>query len=540
MFAKLSISQKIYAGFALMVAIIAVIIGASYRGFSAMREASDWNVHTYEVLNQIDDILSSLINIETGMRGFVITGKAAFLAPLESGQQALSQRTQTLADLTADNPRQQGRIADLRRLEGAWLQEDVQPLLAQRRALNQAVLPDEALAVRVGEGRDKAKMDDMRALLASMREEESRLLEQRNQTMADSNRNLMLTLIGGGLVAGILAFIIAIALARGTRSRLQLAIDAANAIAAGRLNNPIDTSSNDELPRAFDRMQGGLREMVQEIAGAARQLVQSVALITGSSQQLSGAVTEQSNAASSMAATIEELSVSISHVSESAQEAHRLASQSGQQSADGGDVIQATLAAMNGIAETVQKSSDQIGQLGQHSEQITSIVKVIQDIADQTNLLALNAAIEAARAGEQGLGFAVVADEVRGLAQRTGKSTQEIASMIDKIQAGIRDTVGNMKIGVERVNHGVGQADQAGQAIVAIRQGSTQVVQVVDQISFALREQNAASHDVARSVETTAQMAARNRTDIQDILLANESLAALATQLERQVARFSL
>ena len=540
MFAKLSISQKIYAGFALMVAIIATIIGASYRGFSAMREASDWNVHTYEVLNQIDDILGSVINIETGMRGFVITGKSTFLAPLESGQQALAKLTQTLIELTADNPRQQARIADLRRLQGAWLQEDIEPLLAQRRALNQAVLPDEALAVRVGEGRDKAKMDDMRALLATMREEESHLLEQRNQTMDDSNRNLMLTLIGGGLVATVLALIIAIGLARGTRSRLQLAIDAANAIAAGRLDNSIDTSSNDELPRAFDRMQSGLREMVHEIAGAARQLVQSVALITGSSQQLSGAVTEQSNAASSMAATIEELSVSISHVSESAQEAHRLASQSGQQSADGGDVIQATLAAMNGIAETVQKSSDQIGQLGQHSEQITSIVKVIQDIADQTNLLALNAAIEAARAGEQGRGFAVVADEVRGLAQRTGKSTQEIASMIDKIQAGIRDTVGNMKIGVERVNDGVGQADKAGQAIVAIRQGSTQVVQVVDQISFALREQNAASHDVARSVETTAQMAARNRTDIQDILLANESLAALATQLERQVARFSL
>ena len=146
MFAKLSISQKIYAGFALMVAIIATIIGASYRGFSAMREASDWNVHTYEVLNQIDDILGSVINIETGMRGFVITGKSTFLAPLESGQQALAKRTQTLIELTADNPRQQARIADLRRLQGAWLQEDIEPLLAQRRALNQAVLPDEALA----------------------------------------------------------------------------------------------------------------------------------------------------------------------------------------------------------------------------------------------------------------------------------------------------------------------------------------------------------------------------------------------------------
>ncbi|WP_420713172.1 methyl-accepting chemotaxis protein [Pseudomonas sp. zfem001] len=241
-----------------------------------------------------------------------------------------------------------------------------------------------------------------------------------------------------------------------------------------------------------------------------------------------------------MAATVEELTVSINHVADNANEAHGLSSESGRQSAEGGTVIQSTLSSMQRIADTVQGAAVQISELGQHSDQISSIVNVIKEIADQTNLLALNAAIEAARAGEQGRGFAVVADEVRLLAQRTANSTQEITEMIKKIQTGTRNAVGNMEIGVQQVSSGVEQANQAGDAIVTIRQASERVVGVVDQISLALREQTVASQDVARNVERIAQMSMQNSEAVADTASTARDLQQLALSLERQVDYFKL
>lgn len=278
--------------------------------------------------------------------------------------------------------------------------------------------------------------------------------------------------------------------------------------------------------------------MIGQIRVGAGQLVEAAQNISSASTQLSVSTQEQSQAASSMAATVEELTVSINHVADNANEAHALSSDSGRQSAEGGAVIQETLASMQSIADTVQGAAAQIAELGQQSDQISSIVNVIKEIADQTNLLALNAAIEAARAGEQGRGFAVVADEVRLLAQRTANSTQEITEMIKKIQVGTRNAVSNMEVGVQQVSGGLEQASQAGDAIVAIRQASGRVVDVVDQISLALREQTVASQDVARNVERIAQMSVHNSEAVAETSRTAQGLQQLALTLEKQVASF--
>ncbi|UOF22063.1 methyl-accepting chemotaxis protein [Pseudomonas syringae] len=540
MFSKLSISQKLYFSFFAIIVFIAVLVASAYRGFEQVEEATNSNVHTYQVLSEAQLALEQLINIETGMRGFVIASKDAFLEPLVAGQKRFTEELDSLKRLTADNAEQQRRLAALGDTQKRWLDEDVNPIIALRRDLTARNMPDDELDARITSGADKAKMDSMRALLAEISGAEQKLLVQRSQDMTDAKHLAILILMCGGLAAAVLAMILAAVLGRSTTARLQLAIDAATAIANGKLDNVIDTSSHDELPKAFDRMQNRLREMIQQISQAANQLVVAVQQISGASEQLSGAIQEQSTSASAMAATIEELTVSIHHVSENADEAHELASRSGQQSKDGAQVIENTLSSMNGIARTVQLSSTQVAGLGQHSEHISSIVSVIQGIADQTNLLALNAAIEAARAGEQGRGFAVVADEVRLLAQNTGKSTKEIAGMIEKIQAGVRETVESMRSGVQEVNEGVEMAGTAGQAIIEIRDSSGKVLQVVDQISFALREQTAASQDVARNVERSAQMAEQNNMSVQELLKTSGGLKTLATSLQTEVGKFRL
>ncbi len=540
MFKKLSISQKLYLSFATVSVIMAILVAGAYRGFEQVQDATNSNIHTYQVLGDTQLALEQLVNIETGMRGFVISSKDSFLEPLIAGEKSFSEKLQSLKKLTADNPDQQRRLALLEETQKRWINEDIDPIIALRKDLTARDMPDDELDKRITSGADKAKMDSMRATLAEIKGAENQLLEKRSQHMKSSKELALMILIWGGLAAVTLSLFLAATLGRSTTARLQMAIDAATAIANGKLDTAIDTSSHDELPKAFDRMQNRLRETIQQINQAANQLVVAVQQISGASTQLSGAIQEQSTSASMMAATIEELTVSIHHVSENADEAHQIASHSGQQSREGAHVIENTLSSMSGIAKTVQHSSAQVADLGQHSEHISSIIGVIQGIADQTNLLALNAAIEAARAGEQGRGFAVVADEVRLLAQNTGKSTKEIAGMIEKIQAGVRETVETMRNGVEEVNQGVTMAGTAGQAIIEIRDSSSKVLHVVDQISFALREQTAASQDVARSVERSAQMAEQNNQSIQELLKTSSSLDNLATGLQREVAKFQV
>ncbi|MES2818521.1 MAG: methyl-accepting chemotaxis protein [Pseudomonadota bacterium] len=543
MFGNLSISQKLYTGFGAVLLILLVLVLSTWRGFEQVDTTVKSNIHTYNVIGETAALLGSLVNIETGMRGFAITGLEPFLAPLTSGKAAGQQHLATLRTLTQDNAAQQERLKRLQSLYDQWLAEEIGVIVDLRRQVTAGAQPLDSIVQRISAATDKAKMDAMRALLDEVESAEQALLAERSEAMQSAKSMALVVLLVGGLLAAALAIVVAYSLARNIAGRLQQAVTVARNIAEGRLDSSIAPAGRDEigiLLDAFVIMQQRLREMIGQIRTGAEQLVGAAQNISSSSAQLSVSTQEQSQASSSMAATVEELTVSINHVAESAREAHGLSSESGRQSSEGGTVIQNTLESMQRIAETVKDAAVKIDELGKQSDQISSIVSVIRGIADQTNLLALNAAIEAARAGEQGRGFAVVADEVRLLAQRTANSTQEITDMIKKIQTGTRDAVGNMEVGVQQVNSGVEQANQAGTAIVNIREASSRVVSVVDQISLALREQSEASQDVARNVERIAQMSVQNSDAVSDTSQTAKTLQQLAVALEKQVASFRL
>ncbi|WP_145152423.1 methyl-accepting chemotaxis protein [Pseudomonas oryzihabitans] len=543
MLSNMSISKKLMSGFGLVIAIICVLVLVARHGFSAIDQSVSWNIHTYRTLDGANKLLVSLTNMETGMRGFALSGQDDFLEPYSSGKAAFEKAWNELKSLTADNPIQQTRLDELNVVRERWLNNDLERSIQLRRSVVQGSASMDDMVKRIVDRQDKAKMDKMRQIITAFSADEAKLLDIRTAEMRSAEQGALWMLTGGGLLAAIASLIVALGLSRSIKRRLGDAIASAQAIAAGQLDMDIKHSGSDEIAsllKAFSAMQGRLREMIVEIKDGTGRLLHAANDISGTSEELALAARDQSASASSMAATVEELTVSIAHVSASAGDAHTISSESGKRSVEGGKVIRRTLDSMTEIASTVQNSAEQISELGRHTDEITSIVNVISAIAEQTNLLALNAAIEAARAGDQGRGFAVVADEVRLLAQRTGKSTQEIADMIKKIQISTQEAVSSMNVGVAQVNEGVALASSASLAIDEIRDGADRIISVVDQISLSLREQSAASQDVARNVERIAQMAQTNSHSSQSASRNAVDIQHLAQALDRQVAQFRL
>lgn len=319
-----------------------------------------------------------------------------------------------------------------------------------------------------------------------------------------------------------------------------LASAVAKRIAAGDLTTPVAVAENDQssLLANISSMQNTLRSMISTITSNAELVSSAANQLLKAAEEVADRASQQSDAASSMAASVEEMAVSIDQVTENAAEAHGISREAGTISEEGAAVIHNAATEMRLISEAVQSSSAIVEDLGHQSDQITSIVNTIREIADQTNLLALNAAIEAARAGEQGRGFAVVADEVRKLAERTSQSTTEIGGMVTKIQNGTKSAVSSMQSGVAQVSTGVELANQAGQSINRIRDGALRVTSVVNGISDAIREQGVASNDIARKLESIAQMSEESAVAVRQTADAARQLQTLSASLHQAVARF--
>ncbi|AUH52675.1 chemotaxis protein [Chromobacterium sp. ATCC 53434] len=313
-------------------------------------------------------------------------------------------------------------------------------------------------------------------------------------------------------------------------------------IAAGQLGEAVKVrpGDTDSLMAAVGAMQLELERLVRDIVDGAKQLSKVSGEVTGEAEAVGRGSEQQSAAATAMAASIEQLTVSVNHISDRSQDARQLANESGTLSKNGGAVIAEAVGEMRRINEAVDQTSGIITSLADKTQTISSIMQVIRDIADQTNLLALNAAIEAARAGEMGRGFAVVADEVRKLSERTAQATQEIATMIQDVQQGAEHSRHSMEEAVGRVKAGLDLAEQAGSEIARIQDSASGVVAVIGDISHALREQSVASQTIAQHVEQIAHSASSNAAASQSASRAIDNMNQLAVNLRQLVSRFSV
>jgi methyl-accepting chemotaxis protein len=234
-----------------------------------------------------------------------------------------------------------------------------------------------------------------------------------------------------------------------------------------------------------------------------------------------------------MAQALEGMAVGIAHISSLSAEARAKSIESESAAREGSLQIGSMVAEVEKISVAISSASTSAQVLDASFDRISGITATIKEVADQTNLLALNAAIEAARAGEQGRGFAVVADEVRKLAEKTGRSAEEIAATIGDVQQGARTLAEQMRNSVSSVEAGMAVTQSAGEAVSAITASSRAAVGMIEDLNIALTEQSAAGATLRQRVQHIVKM-----VDTAVVAQTADELDHLADRLRTNISRY--
>ena len=512
--ANLKIGTRLYLAFGAVVAVLAILVASAQANLARLGVANGLNVHTYEVLGEASGLLESLINIETGQRGFALTGKDGSLEPMALGQRSFGEHLQKIRALTADNPAQQERLAALEQTRRQWQASAIDPVIALRRAAA-ADGSLEAVVAAEQAGKGKAAMDAMRVLLADIGKTESMLLAQRADEAAALKWRTNVVLLGGGAAAVVLAAVLAILLTRNITVPLAEAVALAQRVAQGDLGSDIVVRSQDEtgeLMAALRDMNAALVRIVGEVRGGTETIATASSQIAAGNMDLSSRTEQQASSLEETASSMEELTAAVKQNADNALAARSLASAASTVAVKGGAVV----------SEVVQT----MGSINASSRKIADIIGVIDGIAFQTNILALNAAVEAARAGEQGRGFAVVATEVRNLAQRSASAAKEIKGLIDD--------------SVEKVGTGSKLVDQAGATMQEVVDSVQRLSAIIGEITDASEEQRLGIEQVNEAISQMDQVTQQNAALVEEAAAAANAMQDQAAQLSHAVQVFRL
>lgn len=545
-------SRKLGAAFLLVIVVAFATSALTWRNLSTLEQNNQWTDHTHKVIAQATAIGAAMVDAETGIRGYLISGADNFLEPYRNSGKAFRSALDEAKRLTADNPSQQKRLEQIDRVASEWRQDVAEREIALMRA-QQTVT--EARNIEAG-GAGKKYMDGIRALVREVIDAEASLLSVRADASAAATSSSYTMIIAGGIAMLLIAIvsllllhaaitrgIMAMTAAMGRLAQNDMTIDIPfsnrldevgemakavqvfkdNAIRVSKLeqkeaeDRQAEQRKAETMKLAVASFEEAVGEIVQTVSSASTQLEASARNLNSTaarSQELTTRVSSTSQDCSSnvqsVASATEELSSSVNEISRQVQESARMA---------------------NDAVNQARQTNDRVAELSKAAGRINDVVELISSIAGQTNLLALNATIEAARAGEAGRGFAVVASEVKALAEQTSKATGEIGQQITGIQEATQQSVG---------------------AIKEISSTIEKLSEISSAIAAAVEEQGAATQDISRNVQQAAngtQQVSANISDVQrgasetgtassQVLSAAQTLASDSNRLKTEVSKF--
>jgi CHASE3 domain sensor protein len=476
--------RKLALGFAVAVLTVIVIGVSGHRSTAQLIETDQLVGHSHEVRRVLAQLLSSLKDVETGSRGFLLTGEESYLEPYHAG---LRESTRLLSEArrrTADHSEQQRRVVQLASLVEARLSRMAKVIDVYRTqglgTIQKGNMLDEG----------KQQMDEIRRLAAELDQVESDLLVQRARNSEQSARSAQAVILWGSLLGGGLVLVAGYLIAR---------------------------------------------SLTVQVGVAVRHVQTSAAELQAAANQQATGAKEQATAMNEVSTTISELLATSRQIAESAQRVAEIATQTANQARAGDQTVTRGNEAVSAIKRQVDAIVGHMLELGKKSQQIGAVLDIVSELAEQTNILAINATIEAAGAGESGRRFSVVADEIRKLADRVGGSTKEIRGLIDDVRAAVNTTVMTTETGSKAVEAG---ADQFGQVANSFRQISGQVLTATEaakEIELSTKQQATAVEQVNVAITNVAQASKESEVSTGQTLRTASELAMLSRDLLRLV-----
>ncbi|MBI5268056.1 MAG: MCP four helix bundle domain-containing protein [Burkholderiales bacterium] len=507
---RLSIGQRLAAGFSLVLVLAAAIALISL--WRLQDTAAETRAMMQEPLTKERLVSDWYANVNAGVRRTLAIARSsdpslvAFFADDVAEATKASTHYQKSIEALLSSEREKAVFAQLSDARKRFV--TTRDRIAGMKKDGQV---DEALALLDSQFKPAAQayLDGMKSLQQLQRED----LDARSQAIDALNRASAGWLLGLSAVAILLGVVASWQITRSITRPLGEAVAAARRVADGDLTQRIVADRSDETGRllnALQDMQHRLAEVVARVRGNAESVAGASAEIAQGNLDLSQRTETQASSLQETAATMSQLSQTVSLNAESAHEAKNLAEGATRVASRGGAMVGDVVQTMRSI----QASSNRIGD----------IISVIDGIAFQTNILALNAAVEAARAGEQGRGFAVVAGEVRTLAQRSAQAAKEIKTLITD--------------SMEQVRSGTQLVDQAGETMGEIVGAIQRVSGIVAEISTASADQSARVRQLDGAVEQMDRATQQNAALVEQSAAAAESLRHQSTELVESVAVF--
>ncbi|MDB5962718.1 MAG: chemotaxis protein [Massilia sp.] len=602
MFKDLSIKTKITVGLGAIASLFLILLVLAYNNFSKLSDANRWDRHTLEVLLETNKITTSVLQVQTATRGFMLTGNESLVEPISKEEAQARAHLEKVRQLTSDNRNQQERVRRLEPMINDWISKVIEPLIVKRRELNKTVGMTQQVASAADVLNGARTVADIRALIAEIGDEESRLLAARSVESASLQQSMFLLLSAGGAFCLALTGLIGYLLVSALLTPLNRLTDAVGRIAAGEQSARAEVTANDELGKVageFNRMAqaiqdsqakelaatnmlrakvdslldvvskaasgdltgsvtvegndaigllgNGLKRMFDNLRGllnnvqkAGIQVTTSATEIAASAKQQEATGIEQAQTSVEILSTTKEISANTTQLLRTMEEATAVADFTTNATAEAQTNLRRMDVTMQHMVSATDSINAKLAALSEKASNINGVLITITKVADQTNILSLNAAIEAEKAGDAGRGFSVVATEIRRLADQTSVSTWDIDQMLKEMQSAVSASVMGMDKFSEEIRRSVGEVRQVTEQLSSVMD---QVQKLAPQFDLVLQGMQSQAVGASQISDTMLQLNDATQQTVESLKATSEAVHQLqyaAGDLQSSVATFSV